>query len=152
MNQIVVIIKLCHLTLIPLFFRFWKAGVSSNELGQIGELIARWYLRFKGWQIIANNIRYGAYEIDIIAKSKLYLHIVEVKTRTVINPSYIKTYWPISHKKSNSLRTAAYILKEDTLYLRYRSPIRYDAIIVEYQVSGRWRWRVNFYPHGGLID
>jgi len=152
MNRILVINKLCLLTLLPLFFRSWRAEVSATELGIIGEIIAKWYLRLRGWQIIASNIRYGSYEIDIIAKSSHYLHLVEVKTRRVLCTSYIKTYWPINYKKSNSLRAAAHLFKKDKKYLRYRSPLRFDAIIIEYRFTGRWRWNVTLHPHGGLVE
>jgi putative endonuclease len=55
---------------------------EHNELGQNGEKIAIEYLRKKGYNILETNWRFGSDEIDIIAKDKDFLVIIEVKTRS----------------------------------------------------------------------
>lgn len=55
---------------------------DHNELGQNGEKIAIEYLRKKGYNILETNWRFGSDEIDIIAKDKDFLVIIEVKTRS----------------------------------------------------------------------
>lgn len=52
------------------------------ELGMKGESIARQYLEEKGYEIIETNWYHDKDEIDIIAKEKDELVIVEVKTRS----------------------------------------------------------------------
>ncbi|MCF8309595.1 MAG: YraN family protein [Bacteroidales bacterium] len=52
------------------------------DLGQKGELLARDYLKNKGYQILKTNWRFGKDEIDIIAEDENYIVIVEVKTRS----------------------------------------------------------------------
>lgn len=52
------------------------------ELGKRGEAIARKFLEKKGFTIVETNWRHEKDEIDIIAKEKDELVIVEVKTRS----------------------------------------------------------------------
>ena len=49
--------------------------------GRRGEGLAAWWLRLKGYQIVARNFRSGAGEIDLIARRGAVLALVEVKTR-----------------------------------------------------------------------
>lgn len=53
-----------------------------NEIGKIGESIARTYLQDKGYLFLAANWRYKRAEIDLIFKEKDILIFVEVKTRS----------------------------------------------------------------------
>jgi putative endonuclease len=52
-----------------------------NELGKIGEQLAADYLLGNGYKILTRNFFYDKAEIDIVAKIKDTLVIVEVKTR-----------------------------------------------------------------------
>lgn len=52
-----------------------------NELGKIGEQLATEYLLAKGYEVLARNFFYDKAEIDIIARKKEVLIVVEVKTR-----------------------------------------------------------------------
>ncbi len=56
---------------------------EHNELGRLGEQLARDFLIAKGYQILEQNWVCGHKEIDIIAKDGNELVIVEVKTRRV---------------------------------------------------------------------
>lgn len=51
------------------------------KLGEKGERWAAEFLRENGYQIVAENYRWGGGEIDIIARDSDYLVFVEVKTR-----------------------------------------------------------------------
>jgi len=53
-----------------------------NELGKKGEQLAVEFLQKKGYEIIDRNWRYKKAEVDIIAKKKDILAVVEVKTRS----------------------------------------------------------------------
>ena len=55
---------------------------QHNELGKKGEQIAVDFLLKKGYEILERNYRFQKAEIDIIAKVKDTLAIVEVKTRS----------------------------------------------------------------------
>lgn len=51
-----------------------------NEIGDIGEKIARRYLERKGFITVTTNYRKSYGEIDIIARRADGLHFIEVKT------------------------------------------------------------------------
>jgi putative endonuclease len=55
---------------------------NHNELGKKGEQLAVDFLLEKGYTIVERNYRFDKAEVDIIAKLKDILAIVEVKTRT----------------------------------------------------------------------
>ena len=57
---------------------------EHNELGKLGEKLAKDYLVAKGYQILEQNWVCGHKEIDIIAMDGKELVIVEVKTRRVM--------------------------------------------------------------------
>ena len=57
-----------------------------NQLGPIGEDVARKYLEDKGLQFIEANFRTKFGEIDLIMKDDEGYVFVEVKTRTENNP------------------------------------------------------------------
>ena len=49
--------------------------------GRRGENLAAWYLRFKGWRIIARRVKTPRGEIDLIARRGRVVAFVEVKWR-----------------------------------------------------------------------
>lgn len=55
-------------------------GKSKKDIGEIGEKVAREYLRRQGFSVVDKNVRRKIGEIDIIAKNKESLHFVEVKS------------------------------------------------------------------------
>jgi putative endonuclease len=55
---------------------------QHNELGKRGEQMAVNHLLKNGYEIVERNYRFDKAEVDIIAKQKDILAIVEVKTRS----------------------------------------------------------------------
>lgn len=55
---------------------------EHNELGKKGEKLAAEFLLKKGYKIVAQNFRYQKAEVDIIARKKNILAVIEVKTRS----------------------------------------------------------------------
>lgn len=55
-------------------------GKSRKDIGEMGEKVAREYLRRQRFSIVDKNVRRKIGEVDIIAKSKESLHFVEVKS------------------------------------------------------------------------
>ena len=57
---------------------------QHNELGKKGEQLAVDYLQEHNYVIFERNYRFDKAEVDIIAKKKDILAIIEVKTRSTI--------------------------------------------------------------------
>ena len=81
---------------------------EHNDLGRLGEQLARDFLIAKGYQILEQNWSCGHKEIDIIAMDGKELVIVEVKTRRVqclVDPEEtvdkIKQRTPINYSQPN---------------------------------------------------
>ena len=55
---------------------------QHNELGKKGEQLAVDFLQRKGYAILERNYRFDKAEVDIIARIKETLTIIEVKTRS----------------------------------------------------------------------
>ncbi len=58
---------------------------QHNELGTKGEQLAVDFLLKNGYDILERNYRFNKAEVDIIAKQKDILAIIEVKTRSSID-------------------------------------------------------------------
>jgi putative endonuclease len=53
----------------------------AEASGRRGERIAGWWLRLKGWRILARRVRTPAGEVDLIDKRGTLIAFVEVKLR-----------------------------------------------------------------------
>ncbi len=57
------------------------ARLAAERRGRQGERIAGWWLRLKGWSILARRVRTPVGEIDIIARHGSMVAFIEVKAR-----------------------------------------------------------------------
>jgi putative endonuclease len=53
----------------------------AEAAGRRGERLAGWWLRLKGWRILARRVRTPAGEVDLIARKGALVAFVEVKLR-----------------------------------------------------------------------
>lgn len=85
----------------------------KNRIGKFGQKIAIYYLKKKGYRIIAENIYFRSGEIDILSEKYDVLRFIEVKTRTNIEYGYPEE--SISKRKLEHLKKAiyAYILENN---------------------------------------
>lgn len=112
---------------------------TNQELGQLGEKLARRFLEERNYEIISQNFKSKTGEIDIIAKEKKdeeeeIVVFVEVKTRTSLefgNPSEAVN----KAKQEHILKTAKYFLHSNNME---ENNIRFDVIEV-FIYKGRYR-------------
>lgn len=108
---------------------------TNQELGQLGEKLAKRFLEEREYKIICQNFRSKQGEIDIIAKDKDgTIVFVEVKTRTSLEfgePAEAVN----STKKEHIIKTAKYYLYSNRINY---SNTRFDIIEV-FIYKGRYR-------------
>lgn len=83
-----------------------KKTDKRHDFGRHCEFMARTYLEQQGYLILETNWRSGHKEIDIIAKEKDTLVIIEVKARK--NEDFINTESAVDEKKMRNLIRAAH--------------------------------------------
>lgn len=54
---------------------------EAERRGRKGESLAAWYLRIKGWRVLASRVKTPRGEIDLIARRGRLVAFVEVKWR-----------------------------------------------------------------------
>ena len=93
--------------------------------GKEGEKLAVEYLLKKGYKILEKNFRTPAGEIDIIAKDRNFIVIVEVKRR--ISDKYGEPELAVNYKKQQKLKKLAiyYLCR-----LGKELPVRFDVIAI----------------------
>lgn len=58
-----------------------SSRAEREARGRRGEVLAAWYLRFKGWRILAQRVKTPRGEIDLIARRGRMVAFIEVKWR-----------------------------------------------------------------------
>lgn len=104
-----------------------RNNINKKVFGNIGEKIARKYLKSIGYEILDNNFYTIKGEIDIIAREKNNIIVfVEVKTRST--DKYGTPSEAVNNKKKQHLkRSAAIYLTEKNFF---KCIIRFDVIEV----------------------
>ena len=98
---------------------------SHNELGRLGENMAKDFLEKKGFKIIDLNWRHHLHEVDIVAIHQKMWIFIEVKTRSTLKYGFPDE--SVDIKKERMLQEAAeiYIEQKDFCY-----EIRFDIISI----------------------
>lgn len=107
--------------------------MKRKDTGNLGEKLARDFLKKRGYHIIENNYRCRWGEIDIIAKQKDSLVFIEVRTKTSLefgNPEE-----SITSSKRDHMRATAfhYLQAHDNLPEQWRI----DVVAVELKPDGK---------------
>jgi len=102
-----------------------------NELGKKGEDLAVSYLLKHGYKIVARNFRYQKAEVDIIARKKDILAIIEVKTRST--PDFGNPQDFVKGKQiQNLVKAVDFFVTEHELEV----DVRFDIIAIIKNQSG----------------
>jgi putative endonuclease len=102
---------------------------EAEKRGRGAETLACWYLRLKGWRIVARRARVPGGEVDIVARRRRTLAFVEVKARaTEEAAAFALDEWRLRRVVAAAERLAP-------RYLRDGDDVRIDALFV---VPGRW--------------
>lgn len=98
--------------------------LAAEAAGRRGERIAAWWLRLKGWQIVARRVRTKAGEVDLIARRPGLVAFVEVKLRRT--PAELDM--AIDERRLARVAAAAEVLMAD--YAKAGDDIRVDVILI----------------------
>ncbi len=103
--------------------------MTSKELGQKGEYLAKIFLEQKGFEFIRANYRTPHGEIDLIMQENDEIVFIEVKTRTFHSASeHGRGLWRINKEKERHIiRASRQFLREETILTKGLFP-RYDAV------------------------
>jgi putative endonuclease len=99
----------------------------KQKVGQFGENLVCDFLTKKGYKIIAQNVKLGFQEIDIITKKEDLIVFVEVKTRT--NNIFGDAELAVDTLKINNLKKA--IEKYIVINNLDGENIRLDLVVVD---------------------
>ena len=117
---------------------------AAERRGRRGERAAAWWLRLKGYRILAQGFRLAVGEIDLVARRGAVLAFVEVKSR----PDLGEAAAAIGPVQRQRIARAAEAFLQRHPGLAALSP-RFDAILV---APGRWprhienAWRIGDTP------
>lgn len=102
---------------------------AAEKRGRGAETLACWYLRLRGWRILARRARVPGGEVDIIARRRRTLAFVEVKARATQEAAALALdEWRLRRVVVAAERLAP-------RYMRAGDDIRIDALFV---VPRRW--------------
>lgn len=120
------------------------AKVTST--GQLAEdIVAFSYVRQKGWKVLARNYRKPWGELDIIARHKKTVILIEVKALNAKNTRYFKPEQHFTYKKQERLKRAAASYLQDN---KYPENVEYtiDLAAVELDYNSR-NARIRYYKN-----
>jgi len=97
---------------------------AAEKRGRGAETLACWYLRLKGWRILARRARVPGGEVDIVARRGRTLAFIEVKARATEQAAAMSL---------DAWRLRRVVVAAERLSARYLRPgdeLRIDAIFV----------------------
>lgn len=102
---------------------------EAEARGRKAERLACWYLRLKGWRILARRARVAGGEVDIVARRGRMLAFVEVKARASEDSA------GLALDRHRLRRVAAAAEQIAPRFVRPGDDLRIDALFI---VPGRW--------------
>ena len=102
---------------------------AAEQRGRRAETLACWYLRLRGWRVLARRARVAGGEVDIVARRGHTLAFIEVKARATSGAAE----FALDDLRLRRVVTAAERLAPR--YMRAGDDVRIDAM---FMVPGRW--------------
>lgn len=96
----------------------------AERSGRRAETVAAWWLRLKGWKILARRVRTPLGEVDLVARRGGTVAFVEVKSR----PSLLEAEFSLDEYRLRRVAAASQLLA--ARYARSNDEIRIDAIFI----------------------
>jgi putative endonuclease len=97
---------------------------QAEKRGRGAETLACWYLRMKGWRILARRARVPGGEVDIVARRGRTLAFVEVKARASAETAAVS----LDHYRLRRVAVAAERLAPR--FMRDGDDMRIDALFI----------------------
>ena len=97
---------------------------QAERQGRIGETAAAWWLRLKGWRILARRVRTPVGEVDLVARKGNLISFVEVKRRA----TEAELDFAIDQRRLSRVAAAAEYLAPR--YMQAGDDIRIDDILI----------------------
>jgi len=105
---------------------------TARALGAAGEARAAAHLEARGWRVLARNVRAGGVELDLVARRRGVIAIVEVKTRRNRFAGAPEEAVDDT-KRARLVRGAAAWLHENP---QRRQRVRFDVMVCEPEAGG----------------
>lgn len=96
----------------------------AEARGRRAEALAAWWLRLRGWRILAQRVRVPGGEVDLVARRGRVLAFVEVKQRATEEAAA----WSLDEYRLRRVAVAAQRLTPR--YARECDEIRIDALFI----------------------
>lgn len=96
----------------------------AEARGRRAERLACWWLRLKGWRLLAERVRVNGGEVDLVMRRGKTLAFIEVKQRATVHAAD----WALDRQRLTRVAVAARLLAP-----RFRSGcniIRIDAVLI----------------------
>jgi putative endonuclease len=106
---------------------------SRKYIGQTGEKIAAYYLQKQGFTIMGRNIARKTGELDVVAKKKGVLHIVEVKTHSCEefpSPEVLDSYDPADNLHAYKIQKVARTAEWYVANINWEGDWQVDGVLV----------------------
>jgi putative endonuclease len=114
---------------------------KAEKRGHRGEWLAGWVLRLKGYRIVAKRFKTKSGEVDIIARKRDLIIMVEVKARPTLLEA-MDSITPTALRRIESAGDVWLARQADFAKLS----VRYDMVAV---LPGRWPVHVERIYEGG---
>ena len=95
---------------------------AAEKRGRGAETLACWYLRLRGWRILARRMRVHGGEVDIVARRGRTVAFVEVKARATVE----EAGFALDRYRLRRVAVAAERLSQR--YMREGDDVRIDAL------------------------